>query len=101
MREKSSESSPTPDLLPRFQRGSRLDKAEHGMRGRDNADVISGAAVLARSPAGPKCHLDGPASGLGVVRSESLGAGSESLADAARSISSGAKAPKVNWSKLK
>lgn len=95
------ESSPTPDLLPRFQRGSRLDKPARSVSGRDNASVISGATVLARSPSGPKCHLDGPARGLGVVRSETLGAGSESLADAGRSIPSGAKASKVDWSKLK
>jgi hypothetical protein len=95
-----SERSPTPDLLPRFHRQSRLDRvaapAPHDM-----GAVVAGARDIARSPAGPHCHLDGPARGMGQPRAESLGAGSESLREAARSIPSGARAPCVDWSKLK
>ncbi len=91
----------TPDRLPRFQGGSRLDKAGRAS-GHDMASVIGGAAKIAKSPNGPKCHLDGPASGRGAkVTNGKLGTGGDSLADAARSIPSGAKAPCADWSKLK
>ncbi len=91
----------TPDRLPRFQGGSRLDKAGRG-GAHDMASVIGGSSKIAKSPNGPKCHLDGPASGNGAkVTSPHLGTGGDSLADAARSISSGAKAPCADWSKLK
>jgi hypothetical protein len=95
-----SEKSPTPDLLPHFHRQSRLDRVA-ATPAHEMGAVVTGAGVLARSPAGPHCHLDGPARGMGSARSEGLGAGSESLAGAAKSIANGAKAPKVNWSGLK
>ena len=96
-----NESSPTPDMMPGFQKGSRLDKAEH-TGAHDMSSVIGGSSKLSKSPAGPHCHLDGPASGRGAkVTSPHLGTGNDSLADAAKSIPSGSKAPKVDWSKLK
>ena len=96
-----SDSSPTPDLLPGFQKGSRLDKAERS-GARDNASVVSGAREIRKSPSGPKCHLDGPASGLGAPRGGgSLGTGGDSLSDASRSIASGSKTPQADWSHLK
>ncbi len=96
-----AERGETPDRLPRFQGGSRLDKAGRG-GAHDMAGVIEGSSKIAKSPNGPKCHLDGPASGRGAkVSNGKLGTGSDSLADAARSIPSGAKAPCADWSKLK
>jgi len=90
-----SDSSPTPDLLPGFQKGSRLDRAERG--GAREADPqITGNKL------GPKCHLDGPASGLGAPRGGGgLGTGGDSLSDAAGSISGGARTPQADWSHLK
>ncbi len=94
-----AERGETPDRLPRFQGGSRLDKAGRG-GAHDMASVIGGSAKISKSPSGPKCHLDGPARSAGVSNGK-LGTGSDSLADAARSIPSGAKAPCADWSKLK
>jgi len=86
-----SEKSPTPDELPRFNRKNRFDKAPHGEGSRDAQPQIVG------NKNGPHCHLDGPASGLGQPRSEFGG----NLGEAARSIPSGAKAPKADWGFLK
>lgn len=86
----------TPDRMARFQKQSRLDKSSHGIGGRNARPQI------VDNKSGPHCHLDGPASGHGAkVTSPHLGTGSDSLADAAKSIPSGSKAPKVDWSKLK
>ena len=89
----------TPDRMPRFQGGSRLDKV-HSTSAHDMGSVINGASRISASPAGPHCHLDGPAKS-GRVSSPHLGTGSDSLADAARSIPSGGKAPQADWAKLK
>lgn len=94
-----SERGSTPDLMPGFQGGSRLDRAGKSA-GHDMASVINGASTLKKSPSGPHCHLDGPATSKGLSNGK-LGTGSDSLADAARSISSGARTPCVDWSKLK
>lgn len=94
-----AERSPTPDLMPGFQGGSRLDKAGRGSA-HDMGSVINGASKIAKSPSGPHCHLDGPAANKGLSNGK-LGTGSDSLADAARSIPSGAKAPQANWGALK
>ena len=94
MASKASECTPTPDLLPRFQGKSRFDKTEHGATGRSLAPEID------RNALGPSCHLDAPGRSMGQPRSEVLGAGSESLAEACSSIASGARAPKANWGHL-
>ena len=49
-----SEKSPTPDLLPRFNKACHLDKTEHGQIGHDMAKIIHGARDIAKSPNGPK-----------------------------------------------
>ena len=87
--------SPTPDELPRFNRSDRFDKTEHGTLGRSNAKEINENAL------GPHCHLDGPAKGEVARTGGHLGTGSDSIKDAAGSIKSGAKAPKVDWAALK
>ena len=93
--------SPTPDLLPRFHKSSRLTQAGSG-GGRDMAKIITGARDANKAPNGYHCHLDGPASGMGAkVSGGDLGTGGDSLRDAASSISSGARASKVNWRALK
>lgn len=94
MASKASECTPTPDLMPRFQRADRFDKTEHGTRGRDLAPEID------RNAQGPHCHLDSPGRSMGQPRSEVLGAGSESLREAAQSIPSGARTAKANWGHL-
>ena len=96
-----SEKSPTPDLLPRFNRGCHLDKTEHGTRGHDMASIIHGATNIARSPNGPSCHLDSARKHMGTNSEPALGAGGGNLGDAARSIKSGAKAPKADSSFLR
>jgi len=96
-----SEKSPTPDLLPRFQRTCHLDKTEHGQIGRDNAAVIKGATNIAKSPAGPKNKNDTATHGMGTNAEPGLGAGGGRLGDAAGSIKSGAKAPKVDWAHVR
>ena len=95
MASKASECTPTPDMLPRFNRADRFDKTEHGTTGRSVAPEIDQNAL------GPHCHLDGPARGLGQPREEALGVGRESLAEACASIAKGARAPEVNWGHLK
>lgn len=80
---------------------SRLDKTEHGTVGHDMAGVIKGATDIARSPAGPSCHLDKATHNMGTSAEASIGAGGGRLGDAARSIKSGAKTPCVDWSVIK
>jgi hypothetical protein len=93
--------SATPDLMPSFQRQSRLTQAGSG-GGRNMEKIITGARDANRAPNGAHCHLDGPASGMGArVSGGNLGTGGDSLRDAAGSIHSGAKAPKVNWLSVK
>jgi len=84
----------TPDREARFQRESRLDKPPHGELGRNNA------AEIDHNREGPHHHLDGPATSHGRSGGH-LGTGSDSLADAARSIPNGAEAPKVDWGHVK
>lgn len=93
-----SERSPTPDLLPRFQKRSHLDVAEHGTVGRDNAAVVKGATDIKRSPAGPKSAMDSNKSTGGVHLESSLGAGSGSNST---DIAGGARAPKADWGFLR
>jgi len=93
--------SPTPDLLPGFHKQSRLTQAGSG-GGRDMEKIITGARDAQRAPNGAHCHLDGPASGMGAkVSGGNLGTGRDSLRDAASSIASGGRAPKVNWGEIK
>lgn len=96
-----SDRSPTPDQLPRFQRRSRFDDAPKGVKGRDNAGVISGSTNIKRSPAGPSDPMDKPTHGHGTNAQASLGNGGGRLGDAARSIKSGAKAPGVDWARIR
>ena len=91
----------TPDVLARFQGRSRLDKPPHEVLGHDMGTIIKGAAKIASSPNGAHRHLDGPATGMGQPRKEALGVGGGDLRAAASSIPSGARAAKVDWSKLK
>lgn len=91
-----SETSPTPDMLPRFHRKDRFDgpAQEKGSARSMRKEIVDNAM-------GPHCHLDGPASGEVGRHGGHLGTGSDSIKDAACSIPSGAKAPKVNWSALR
>lgn len=93
-----SDRSPTPDLLPRFQKKSRLDVAEHGTIGRNVAPEIKGATNIKRSPAGPKDPMDSNKSTGGVHLEASLGAGSGSNST---DIKGGARAPKADWAFLR
>lgn len=93
-----SDRSPTPDLLPRFQGGSRLDKAEHGQRGHDMAPIIKGARDIKQSPAGPSRKMDQGRSNQGVSLESSLGAGSGSNSC---DIKGGARAPKADFGFLR
>ena len=94
-----SERGATPDLMPGFQGGSRLDRVQRA-GAHDMGSVINGASKISKSPSGPHCHLDGPASAKGLSNGK-LGTGSDSLKDAAASIPSGAKAPQANWGAMK
>ena len=96
-----SEKSPTPDLLPRFQRHCHLDKTEHGLVGHDLASVIRGARDISKSPAGPAFKMVIPQHAMGTNSSPSIGAGGGNLGDAVRSIKSGAKAPKADVAHLR
>jgi hypothetical protein len=96
-----SEKSPTPDLLPRFNRACHLDKTEHGTIGHDMAGVIKGATDIARSPAGPKDRNDSASHAMTTNCEPGLGAGGGNLSDAARSIKSGARAPKADTAFLR
>lgn len=86
-----SENSKTPDLLPRFNRKDRFDQKPSG-GGRSLAPEIDHNAL------GPSCHLDSAQGG--GRHGGHLGTGSDSVADAAGSIASGAKASGVNWGLL-
>jgi|HubBroStandDraft_6_1064221.scaffolds.fasta_scaffold533467_1 hypothetical protein len=89
-------SSSTPDLLPRFQKQSHLDKTEHGTRGHDMAPVIKGAKVITQSPEGPAFKMVKPQHAMGTNCEPGLGAGGGNLGDAVRSIKSGARAPRAD-----
>ena len=91
----------TPDLMARFNKPCHLDKTEHGTVGHDMASVIHGATVIARSPEGPKDKNDKASKHMVTSASPSIGAGGGRLGDAARSIKSGAEAPKVDWAHVK
>jgi hypothetical protein len=83
--------SPTPDMLSRFHKGSRLDhcgdKSAHSME-----------KIIHENAQGPHCHLDAATNAQRM--GENLGAGSESVKAAGDSIPSGARAPKVDFSHL-
>src|ERR1700694_1032451 len=96
-----SENSPTPDLLPRFNRARHLDQTAHGLTGHDLAPVIKGARDITKSPAGPRFKMDEPQHAMGTNCEPGLGAGGGNLGEAARSIKSGAKAPHVDWSHVR
>ena len=96
-----SENSPTPDLLPRFNKSCHLDKTEHGTVGHDMKRVIVGATDISKSPAGPKCRNDSASHAMHTADEPGLGAGGGNLSDAARSIKSGAKAPRADWSHIR
>jgi hypothetical protein len=85
--------SPTPDLMPAYQGGSRLDRASAG-----SARDMS--ATIKNNVQGPHCHLDGPASSAGARLPGNLGTGGDSPREAGNSIPSGARCAKVNWSPL-
>lgn len=87
--------SPTPDMMKEFNKSDRFDKAPRGDLGRSNAGEIN------ENKLGPHCHLDGPARGEVARTGGHLGTGSDSIKDAARSIASGAKAPKANFGVLR
>ena len=89
----------TPDEWLRGQ--SRLDKPPHGLGGTDMSGVIRGATDIARSPHGPDHDMDKASHAMHTEAEASLGAGGGRLGDAARSISSGAKAPCVDWSHIR
>lgn len=93
-----SEKSPTPDLLPRFQRPCHLDKAEHGTIGRDNAAVIKGATDIKRSPAGPKHAMDSNKSTGGKSFQASLGCEESGTST---DLKSGARTPKADYGFLR
>jgi hypothetical protein len=96
-----SENSPTPDLLPRFNKARHLDKAEHGTTGHDLTPVIKGATNIKKSPAGPAFKMVEPQHAMGTNCEPGLGAGGGNLGDAARSIKSGAKAPRVDFAHVR
>lgn len=93
-----SDKSPTPDLLPRFHRASRLDKTEHGTVGRDNAPVVRGATDIRRSPAGPKDKMDSNKSTGGRNFEASLGAEESGTAT---HVETGGRAPKADFGFLR
>jgi hypothetical protein len=83
--------SPTPDMLSRFHKGSRLDHC-------GDTSAHSMDKIIHENVQGPHCHLD---HATGAERTgASLGAGSESVKAAGNSIPSGARAPKVDFSHL-
>jgi hypothetical protein len=82
-------------MLPRFHKKDRFDGPAQDRHARSAAPQIDSNAL------GPHCHLDGPASGEVGRHGGHLGTGSDSVKDAACSIASGAKAPKVDWSALR
>jgi hypothetical protein len=84
-----SDRSPTPDLLPRFHKPSKLGHASN-LGARDNRPQIVNNAQ------GPKCHLDGPASSAGARRGGHLGTGSDTDAAGALRADMG-RAPRVAW----
>ncbi len=88
----------TPD---EWLRGNNDAHSTHGGSKHDMASVIRGATDIARSPQGPADRLDRAGHGMGTSSSPSIGAGGGRLGDAARSISSGAKAPCVDWSHIR
>jgi hypothetical protein len=90
-----SETSPTPDMLERFHRKDRFDGPAQDRSARNAAPQIDSNEL------GPHCHLDGPARGEVGRHGGHLGTGSDSVKDAACSIASGAKAPKVDWPALR
>jgi len=96
-----SENSPTPDLLPRFNKACHLDKTEHGQIGHDMASVVRGATDIARSPAGPKNKNDEASHTMHTACEPGLGGGGGNLADTARSIHSGARAPKADFAHIR
>jgi len=91
-------SSDTPDRMARFNKPCHLDKTEHGTVGHDMGRVIAGATDIKRSPEGPKDKNDRASHATGTDAEPGLGAGGGRLGDAARSIKSGAKAPRMDWS---
>lgn len=91
-----SESSPTPDMMPRYNRKDRFDgpAQEKGSARSMRKEIVENAM-------GPHCHLDGPAKGEVARTGGHLGTGSDSVKDAAKSIASGAKAPKADYAFLR
>jgi hypothetical protein len=92
-----TDKSPTPDLMPRFQKPCHLDKTEHGTVGHDMASVVRGATDISRSPMGPANKNDKASHAMGTNAEPGLGAGGGRLGDAARSIKSGARTSKADW----
>lgn len=92
----SYKSTPTPDMLPRFNRANHLDKTEHGTVGHEMAPIIKGARDIAKSPLGKPSHLDQNVGKNMFTKAEDLGVGGGRLNDAVRSIKSGAQAPKAD-----
>lgn len=89
--------SPTPDLLPRFQRKRYLDHAPKGASCRNDADIVKGATDIKRSPAGRKSEMDSNKSTGGKHFQSSLGAEESGMSTHLPQ----ARAPKANWSILK
>jgi hypothetical protein len=96
-----SEKSPTPDLMPRFQKPCHLDRTEHGTVGHDMGSVIRGATDIAKSPLGPKDKNDSASHAMVTMAEPGLGAGGGRLGDAARSIKSGARTEKADFAFLR
>ncbi len=90
-----SDKSPTPDLLPRFQKRSHLDDAPRGVKGRDNHSQICNNAL------GPASPMDKASHGRGTSAQASLGNGGGRLNDAVASIKSGARTAKADFGFLR
>ncbi len=94
-----SDKSPTPDLLPRFQRKSRFDSKPTGA-GRNDHDIVCGATNIKRSPAGRADPMD-KATGRGTNAQSSLGNGGGRLNDAVKLNSHCGVAPKADFGFLR
>ncbi len=95
-----SDKSPTPDLLPRFQKGSRLDKCgEHSHQNFEG--IVKGARDAKRAPAGPAHDMDKATKRLHTDAQASLGAGGGRLNDAVKIASHCGVAPKADFGFLR
>lgn len=83
---------PTPDEMPLARRHDRFDSKPSG-------SARSTAPQIDHNELGPHCHLDS-AKGETGRHGGHLGTGSDSVKEAARSIESGARAGKVDFSHL-